>query len=109
MTTFATDADALEDHALLHQQIAQWYRDAIEHLSTHGQQVIRELEQWDENYATAYQTQWLQPHTNNLQALADEHDKWSQKLMDLAQRVRVAEGQLTGGNGSAGRHGLYAE
>ncbi len=93
---FQADSTALANHAFIHQQIAQFYRDAADQVKTHGQQVVNEFNQWDASHGGAYQNQWLNPSASDLLALADEHDQWAIFFNDLAEKVQAAENNLTG-------------
>jgi hypothetical protein len=110
MTQFQADAATLFEHAALHQQIAQFYRDAATQLQSHGQKVVNELEEWSGNQGQGadYQNQWLLPSTSDLSTLADEHDQWAAFFNDLGQKVLTAENQLnpgSQGNSSGGSSG----
>ena len=114
MTQFQADSTTLFEHAALHQQIAQFYRDAANQLQTHGQKVVNELEEWSGNQGQGpdYQNQWLLPSTGDLSALADEHDQWATFFNELGQQVLKAESQLTTGsqgNSSGGHPGPHIE
>lgn len=103
MAPFQADSTTLFEHAVLHQQIAQFYRDAANQLQTHGQKVVNEFNDWSGNQGQGqdYQNQWLHPSVNDLNDLAHEHDQWASFFNELGQQVQAAESQLTpGGQGS---------
>ncbi len=113
MTQFQADSATLFQHATLHQQIAQFYRDAANQIQQHGQRVVGEFNDWTGNQGQGqdYQGQWLHPSIGDLQALANEHDQWATFFNNLGEQVQAAENQLTGGNqpGSGHPGGLYVE
>lgn len=104
MTQFQADSTTLFEHATLHQQIAQFYRDAANQMQTHGQKVVNELNDWSGNQGQGqdYQNQWIHPSVSDLSDLADEHDQWASFFNDLGQQVLATESQLT--PGSQGSH-----
>lgn len=102
MTQFQADSATLFAHAALHQKIAQFYRDAASQLQSHGQQVVKELNDWTGNQGQGqdYQYQWLHPSASDLNDLATEHDQWATFFNELGQQVLAAESQLmVGGQG----------
>ncbi len=103
MTILKADADALDSQGQLHQQIAQFYRDAAGQMKQHGENVASTFDQWKTAYGDQYRNNWLHPSVNDLLAEADKHDYWSQFFSNLATEIRMAEGQLSG-SGSPG-HG----
>jgi hypothetical protein len=105
MAVLKADADALENQGLLHQQIAQFYRDAAGQMKQHGENVASEFQQWKSTYGDQYRDNWLHPSVGDLLAEADKHDFWYTFFTDLAQNIRTAELQLTGSGTPSGGHG----
>jgi hypothetical protein len=103
MTVLKADADALDAQGSLHQQIAQFYRDAAGQMKQHGENVASTFDQWKTTYGDQYRNNWLHPSVNDLLAEADKHDFWYNYFTNLAAAIRKAEAQLSG-NGSPG-HG----
>lgn len=105
MAQFKADADTLENHGLILQRIAQFYRDLHDRTQTHGGSILNNFHSTGhDDYATQYQ-QWLDPAA--MQRLLDEastHDAWAQYFFSLADEVRALEWQLSGGSPSP--HGI---
>ncbi len=109
MTDFMADADALDDHGLVHARIAQFYRDLAERVHSHGTHVINEFHRVNASDEAANYQQWLSPAAfERLQQEADLHDQWAQHFFKLAQTVRALEGDLSAPPPST-THGPVAE
>lgn len=102
MTDFTADPDALENQGALHTQIAQLYRDIASEVRAHSGPILSEFHRvqsasYAATYASNYQ-QWLSgAGLDDLEQEAQTHDDWAQYFYDLAQQVRKAEGDLSGG------------
>ena len=108
MAVIKADADALDSQGSLHQQIAQFYRDAAGQMKQHGENVASEFQQWKPVYGDQYRDDWLHPSVGDLLAEAAKHDSWYTFFTNLAQEIRDAERQLTGSGSPRGGHG-YAQ
>ena len=97
MAQFKADADTLEQHGYLHQQIAQFYRDLHDQTQGQGTTIVNSFNNTGHgDYAAQYQ-QWLSPQSfGQLLDEAHTHDAWAQYFFNLANEVRRLEGQLSG-------------
>lgn len=94
----AVTYQTLQDQAMIHLKIANFYRDAASQVQTKAGPIVDDWRQWDAQKAQDYDD-WQRTLVNNLLQEADAHDAAYTSLMNAADAYKDAEGANTGGNG----------
>ena len=88
---------ALQDQAMIHLKIANFYRDAASRIQAKASLIVDDWRQWDAGKAQDYDD-WQRTLVNNLLKEADAHDAAFTGLVNASEGYRSAEGANTGGN-----------
>lgn len=95
----AVTYQALQDQAMIHLKIANFYRDAASRIQSKASLIVDDWRQWDAGKAQDYDD-WQRTLVNNLLKEADAHDAAFSSLLNASEGYRDAEGANTGGSGS---------
>jgi len=95
----AVTYQTLQDQAMIHLKIANFYRDAASRVQSKAGPIVDDWRQWDAQKAQNYDD-WQRTLVNNLLQEADAHDAACTSLMNAAEAYQDAEGANAGGNGS---------
>jgi hypothetical protein len=94
----AVTYQALQDQAMIHLKIANFYRDAASRVQSQAGPIVDDWRQWDARKAQDYDD-WQRTLVNNLLAEADAHDAARTSLINAAAAYQDAESASSGSAG----------
>jgi hypothetical protein len=92
----------LEDHANLHQRIADYYRKVAERLHTHGAPIVDDWRDCNPRNADSYE-QWKSDFVRDANAMVDWHTQKHHDFLTMMDAWQRQEDALGGKQPSGGR------